>query len=244
MPTRVRRSTFVFLWLAAFAAQASAAAPGRGTPERLARAKLVRDVRAGKVPSRVGDAGEAGFLEMSHLVSPSRETVMDYARYHRVVFLADGLPQKWESLAEPIAHLFPQKLVVKGDFEIAGTQRFDNLVAMHIDNSQKLPLEAHSADLVVMRRGLCLCHGTAMCGGLKVKTPAMRRFFREVYRVLDRNNPDAVAYLHGAYGAPERIDVFQKAADELMADHPEMKVELVTRSGIFAAVRISHRVKN
>jgi hypothetical protein len=196
------------------------------------------------MPTHVGDAGPEGFVAMSHLVTPDRESVSDYQRYHRVVFLSDGLPETWKPLAEPIAEMFPDKLVIKGDYEIVGEHRAGNLVAMHIDNTLKLPLPSHSADLVVMRRGLCLCHGTAMCGGLRVKTPALRRFFREVYRVLDRNNPDAVAYLHGAYGDPQRIDVLRQAADELMADHPEMKIDLVTKQGIFAAVRISHATKN
>jgi hypothetical protein len=237
---RVAAFVVLSLSLVLFSGHAGAVAQGRGTPERLAKAQLLRKVRAGMAPTFVLSATNASKLELGHLINPTEDTVRAYDPYRRVVFLSDGDPRYWESLAEPIFKMFPDKQVIKGDYEISGEHRQGNFTAMHIDNRGKLPLLSGSADLVVMRRGLCLCHGTATCGGLHVKVPELRRFFEEVYRVLDRSNAKAVAYLHGSYGDRARLKVFRQAADELMALHPEIKIEFVGDEQLFHAVRITH----
>jgi hypothetical protein len=239
-PVRIAHLVVALCLTVSWAGTAGAAAQGRGTAERLAKAQLLRKVRGRLLPSAVQDASQASREELRHLVAPNRETVSDYRPYARLVFLSDGDPRVWESLAEPIAQVFPDKLVVKGDYELHGVHQHGNLTSMHIDNTVRLPLASGSADLVVMRRGLCLCHGSAMCGGLRPAVPAMRRFFGDVYRLLDPSNPKAVAYLHGAYGPSERVQVFRQAADELMAKNPRMKIEIVSDQFSFHAVRITH----
>jgi hypothetical protein len=235
---RIARFVVALCLTASWAGTAGAVAPGRGTPARLVQAQLLRKVRAGLLPSSVETASAPSWEEMAHLIYEG--TVAAYQPYARMVFLSDGIPTRWQSLAEPIAQRLPDKLVVKGDYEIEGVHQHGNLTAMHIDNRLRLPLASGSADLVVMRRGMCLCHGSKMCGGLHPDVPAMRRFFGEVYRLLDPQNPKAVAYLHGAYGSSSRVQVFRKAADELMARNPKMKIELVTDQDRFHAVRITH----
>jgi hypothetical protein len=237
---RIDRFVVAFCVAVSGAGPAGAAATGRGTATRLAKAQLLRKVRASLLPSSVEAASSASWSELRHLISPNLSTVADYQPYARLVFLSDGDPQLWDSLAEPIAEQFPDKLVVKGDVDIHGEHHDGNLTAMHIDNTARLPLANGSADLVLMRRGMCLCHGGKMCGGLHPDVPAMRRFFGEVYRLLDPSNSKAVAYLHGAYGPAERVEVFRKAADELMVRNPKMKIELVSDQIGFNAVRITH----
>jgi hypothetical protein len=175
-----------------------------------------------------------------HLLAPNPRTVADYEPYSRVVFLGDGLPNQWRSLAELIHQVFPDKLVVKGDFEIPGTFRSGNFVAMHMDHNHRLPIPSGSVDLVLMRRGLCLCHGATLCGGLRPHVPTMRRFFADVYRTLDPSNPNAVAYLQGSAGPSTRVETFRQAAAEAMTRDPRIRVEFVEEAGIWHAVRITH----
>ena len=220
-------------------AGAATRAPERGTAERLARASNIRGYRAGTAATQVGTASAADHESMMLMLSLGRG-IEQYARYNRIVFLSDGLLGMWQPLAEAVSSAYPDKLVIKGDYDLREAKRLGNLISAHIDNRVRLPLGDSSVDLVVMRRGLCLCHGATMCGGLSPTVPSMRRFMKDVYRVLDKANPNAVAYLHGGYGGPARLMAFRRAADELQAQSPSMRVEFVESQMGFQAVRIGH----
>ena len=221
-------------------AVAAPAREARGTPQRLTRAAEIRGARNGTIPSKTEDASQAEVEKLDDIVGFASNG-RAYASVRRSLFLADGARRGWQPLAEYVARAFPEQNVLKGDIEFRGTQRAGNLVALHIDNTQKLPLPDNSVDLVVMRRGMCLCEGSTLCGGMRPTVPAVRRFMKDVYRVLDKSNPDAVAYLHGEYGTLGRVLAFRRAADQLQAQNPQLHVEMVNGSYGFAAVKISHR---
>lgn len=71
-----------------------------------------------------------------------------------------------------------------------------------IDHRDPLPFAESFFDVIVLRRGLCFCKGKEeTCGGIGKRKFFLKQFFSEVARVLNKANPEAVAYLHGIHWA-------------------------------------------
>ena len=156
-----------------------------------------------------------------------------YEVYDRTLFLSDGIADTFGyrsevrnesgafSLAERISERFPEKEVTQGDFNIEGDQNIGNLRQLFVDNSQPLPFAENSFDLVILRKGMCLCSCRAPCAGFSQKYEGSLNFFKEVIRVMDLSNPNALAILHGQERSdPKVLERWKRIATELESQFP------------------------
>ena len=153
-----------------------------------------------------------------HLAN-SLEDISFYRNYSRILFLSDGQQEVWESLAEQVAQYYPEKSVVKTDVSIVGEHMtLPNLKSMFLDNSKPMPFDDNSFDLVVMKRGICLCHSpNCTCGGIIMTQESTQAFLSEVSRILDKNSANSLAFLHGDYGQTrETLNMWVKAGQFVM----------------------------
>jgi hypothetical protein len=87
-----------------------------------------------------------------------------------------------------------------------------------IDNTEPFRLRDNSQDLVVMNKGLCLCADKIekkhTCGGISTSVEGMTKFFMEVARVLNKDNPYAIAMLQGRVANYSGNDVNYRAVEK------------------------------
>lgn len=76
-----------------------------------------------------------------------------------------------------------------------------------MDNTKPFPFSTDLFDMVRMTAGLCVCPWSkpprpegSTCGGIKLTVEGMSLFFFRVLRVLNSDNPNAVAVLEGGLG--------------------------------------------
>ncbi|MDH4468422.1 MAG: hypothetical protein QE271_10210 [Bacteriovoracaceae bacterium] len=73
----------------------------------------------------------------------------------------------------------------------------------HLDNSKfpyklnELEIPDNSNDVIVLRRGLCPCDGYNLCAGVPALGEETEKFFREVVRILNKNNKNSMAFFTG-----------------------------------------------
>lgn len=193
---RVMQNSLVFAWLMG-AASAVAAVP-QVSYHRSPCAWLLAKNAYHKHPSGTLEA-----MEIMFSPEPAPHGYfLNLSDIKTALFLGDGIvyqnssargtdAQRWAQVNEQIA-------VISADIDAFNQTVTPNLSTATIDHRQKFPLADDSQDLVVMRRGLCKCHGEECCGGFEPQSEAAWNFFSEVVRVLNKNNPHAVAYLHGS----------------------------------------------
>lgn len=135
-----------------------------------------------------------------------------YERYERILFVSDSLnSQKTLSLGKLVSEKYPHKNITSTDFNYQGPAQIGSLKAVSQDNNARFNFPDQSFDLVVLRYGLCVCHGEKCCGGFSPKSPEAEAFFFEVVRVLDRNNLRSQVVLHGDFGiSPFILDEWKK----------------------------------
>jgi len=169
-----------------------------------------------------------------------------YQNASKILFLGDGFDFKDESLAEVTERFTRQDaLILKTSLDCPikkdGT-REGKIVFKKLDHTQKFPFDSNEFDTVVMNRGLCFClNRRTSCGGIAFSKSEFKGlgFFREVVRVLNKKNPQAVAVMTGRFLSvigrssisvkrqKRVIDAIQKALEELEKEHPELKIEMV-----------------
>lgn len=160
-----------------------------------------------------------------------------YENFERMLFLSDGIADTFGfrsearnetgafSLAERVSERFPEKEVTQADFNIEGDLTQANLRQLFVDNSQPLPFADKSFDLVILRKGLCLCFCRAPCAGFSQKYEGSLNFFKEVIRVMDLSNPRTLAILHGQEKSdPKVVERWRRIASELESQFP-VKIE-------------------
>lgn len=155
-----------------------------------------------------------------------------YSPYRNLLFLSDGSGTRFGvadgrtfegamSLGQTVARTYPEKHVVSGDFIIEGQTQTGNYWQRHVDNSQPLPFGDNQFQFVGMRKGLCLCCRHQPCGGFSSKHEATKAFFLEVIRVLDLNDPNSLAVLHGQeFSNPKVVERWKRVAEELEQQYP------------------------
>ena len=174
---------------------------------------------------RNGWAGYGERIQLSH-----------YANSKNILLLSDSnFGGSFFSIGDKLARAYPDKMIVQTDikysvpYSASALQRRDPqkgvFAQFHIDNTQPFPFESNQFDTVVMRRGLCICdpqkkHVT--CAGFCATDKATaQQFFLEVSRVLDKNNPESRAILHGEAGVtPEVIEEWKKYSHEIESKVP------------------------
>mgnify|MGYP003995640107 CR=1 FL=1 len=151
-----------------------------------------------------------------------------YRPYDSILFLSDGIDDTFGfrnevkniegalSLGERVSGHFPGKKVVQTDFNIVGSTTKGNLTQMHLDNTADFPFNDETFDLIVMRKGMCLCCRRQPCGGFSSKHAASKQFFTRVIESLNLKNPKAMAILHGQEKAnPKVVERWKRVAEEL-----------------------------
>lgn len=129
-----------------------------------------------------------------------------YRPANTVLFLSDGLnADKWVSLGKKISDAFPEKTVVSGDFNYRGPAKVKNLNLIAVDNTESFPFDSDYFDVVVLRRGLCVCNHNRCCGGFAPLSVDAKSFFREAVRVMNKKNPSARVVLHGSFGVTDNV---------------------------------------
>ena len=147
---------------------------------------------------------------MAGYVSPGQSlSALDLNLYkdaNSALFLSDGLSAaRWLSLGEEVSTMYPKKRIVSADFDYRGPAKIGNRELVAVNNTERFPFESNTFDVVVLRRGLCVCHGDKCCGGFNPFTPQSQSFFREAVRVMNKKNPDARIILHGSYGVTDNV---------------------------------------
>lgn len=125
-----------------------------------------------------------------------------------------------------IAAEFPNKNIVStnvSNFNFLKNMFWaNNHKAVKSDNTDKIKLPDNSQDLILMRRGLCLCKSQYQCcAGFDLGTKHAKNFFSEIARIL---KDDGRAFLQGSYGMTtthvEKMDAYLK---ELRVEYPNLK---------------------
>lgn len=136
----------------------------------------------------------------------SRLDLSLYRDVKSVLFLSDGLSDPdWFSLGKRVSEAYPAKRVVSGDFNYRGPRKAGNLELASVNNLNRFPFESDSFDMVVLRRGLCVCDDRRCCGGFSPLSLYAKNFFREAVRVMNKANPRAKVILHGSYGVTDNV---------------------------------------
>lgn len=126
-------------------------------------------------------------------------TEAHYKQAQNILLLGDSAVQNF-SMGERLATQFPNKLVVSTDFLFQGRRQVGNFIQMHLNNLREFPFPNDSFDVVVARRGLCICRGCTACAGFNSMNHEAFGFFDRVIRALNKRNPNSIAILHGEYG--------------------------------------------
>lgn len=168
------------------------------------------------------DVSTLGYTWMSF----DRYSEFDYSDRKKVLFLSDG------SVSAKVSKNKRSPVFIGTD-GVEGTEGEKPHVLL--DNNC-LPFAAGSFDLIVMNRGMCVCHSRKKtCGGIGLTEGSVRRFLEKVAQSLDPKNPLSLALLTGYYvneSAIGRIpDLFRSQVKSLQEQFPDFEfVELVDPS--------------
>lgn len=129
-----------------------------------------------------------------------------YEKSKKLLFIGDGAGHSADAdTGLQVAERFPDKEITRTDIGISRPRREGNVTSLHMDNMDTFPFQDNSFDTIVLRKGLCHCHEGRACAGFCPNRRETKHFFGEVARVLDKSNPNSVAYLHGGYGVTDNI---------------------------------------
>lgn len=149
-----------------------------------------------------------------------RYSEFDFSDRRKVLFLSDG------GVSSKVPLQKQSRVFVGSDLSPKAN------VQVRLNNTQ-LPFSPASFDLIVMNRGLCLCHSIKKtCGGVNLNKSSVRDFLESVAGLLDPRNPTSMALLTGYYGNSEAIakvpDLFRSQLGILKKNFPNFEfVELI-----------------
>jgi len=155
------------------------------------------------------------------------KALQDQDALKQFLFLADDDAMLDPPLAEAVlTKVSSSTLIYKTDLYLSeGTS--ENFITKKLDNRNKFGFKDNQFDIVVMRWGICHCTGLfETCGGIDLKltnrsthstiNPITVQFFDEVFRVLNKTNPKAIAFLHGLHvgteAYPDNPEIESRAA--------------------------------
>jgi hypothetical protein len=73
-----------------------------------------------------------------------------------------------------------------------------NITYKKLDNTKPFELLQNHFDIIVMNKGLCHCDGSATnCAGIDLRCEMVPDFLEQVADKLNKNNPNAIVFLHG-----------------------------------------------
>lgn len=156
-----------------------------------------------------------------------------------ILLLADGSETRaTDRLGPLLAREFPDKAVVSADVDVAENQLIRNWGHVKIDHLDVFPVKDNSFDRVILRRGLCQCHSNTCCAGFNPHGPQAKKFFQEVVRVMDKNNPNSFAILHGMHNVGGTdVQAWKSMLDEISIFHP-IEYEIMLDKGFFHSILI------
>lgn len=148
-----------------------------------------------------------------------------------VLVLADTFETPF-ALAEEIREAFPQTHVYKTSLscpeKLHNTEMKPGIKAVRVDHREEFKFEDNQFDVITMKNGLCCCNGPeASCAGIGFTQDRALLFFSEVVRVLNKNNPNAVAFLQGSQMAfrGTNLDMEEEAKNQLVLQHVLLQLE-------------------
>jgi hypothetical protein len=156
-----------------------------------------------------------------------------------ILFLADGSEARaTDRLGPLLAREFPGKTVVSADVDVGENRLIRNWGHVKIDHLAMFPVKDNSFDRVILRQGLCQCHSNTCCAGFNPQGPQAKKFFQEVVRVLDKNNPGAFAVLHGMHNVGgSDVQVWKSMLNEISLFNP-VEYEIMLDKGFFHSILI------
>lgn len=122
---------------------------------------------------------------------------------------AKDLSETIQPIAKPSSTIFKTGIGHSGQGPYS-TARGVMIVPKKVDHEKRFPFKSNSQNTIVGRRILCHCgkpiipgHPHKTCGGIAVqpKGKGYHLFLNEVARTLDKNDPHAIAFLHGSHHA-------------------------------------------
>jgi hypothetical protein len=218
--------------------------------------------------------------------SPKSLELEPFAQADSILVLSDGFKKNSKNTAEHFAKNLPRAQVYKTDIECppyldqgyAGNLHYGKL-----DNNDPFPFKDQSFDIISMSYGLCHCQkSSTTCGGIDLSYKSSSQptcfsflwdllislgeqhnnpslFFSEVARVLNQNNPHAVAFLGGPHTGDflrglhserirhserDAIRTLQDLIPQLEVQFPSLDWSLVYFENVFQGVYIRLRPKN
>ena len=157
-----------------------------------------------------------------------------------ILFLSDGRDEQLvERLGPVIAKEFPKKTVVSAELNVVENGFVNNWGLIKIDNTERFPVKDNAFDRIVLRKGMCVCHGGRCCAGFNPASKEARSFLTEVIRILNKKDPHAMAVLHGMHdvGMPE-IWAWTTFLDEIVKHEPVKYRMMYDRQGLFHSILI------
>jgi hypothetical protein len=153
---------------------------------------------------------------------------LDYKLFEnskKILVLSDGIKQGF-NIGENLNKKFPEKEIISTGINLSSPYiSKQNLKIIEMDNTKPFtfnaePVEDNSFDIILLRKGICVCNGTHTCAGFRAKSDEALNFFKEVIRILDKNNEKSIAVLHGEYGGDLEIQrIWREFLEEL--EHSE-----------------------
>jgi hypothetical protein len=149
-----------------------------------------------------------------------------FLKDHKKILILSDSDHLGGQLAPKISLAHPHQKIVSGDIMFDGGKKVSTYYETHLDNTKDFPVADNSFDAIVMRRGLCVCHGNQACGGFCSVNDESKDFFERVIKALDKNNNKSVALLHGIVSSQDIQTIWRLYFLELEAKYP-IKTEFI-----------------
>ncbi|NDG84681.1 MAG: hypothetical protein EBX52_06535 [Proteobacteria bacterium] len=157
-----------------------------------------------------------------------------------ILCLSDGRDKDLiERMGPALAKEYPKKTVVSAELNVVQNGFVNNWGLFRIDNTERFPVKNNSFDRIVLRRGMCVCHEGRCCAGFKPASADARNFLGEVVRILNKNDPHAMAVLHGMVDVG-MAEIFAWSAflDEISKTAPIRYRMMMDHQGMFHSILI------
>lgn len=163
---------------------------------------------------------------------PSESKVSPYEKAQQILVLADTFETPF-ALAEEIHQLFPHAYTYKTSLScpesLDHTELSSKLMAVRVDHNEDFQFADNQFDVITMKNGMCCCKGPEVtCAGVGLTQDRAFHFLSEVVRVLNKSNPNAIAFLQGsqmAFRGTSGVSMEDEAKNQLMLQHVLLQIE-------------------